>query len=211
MRTTKTKVDDAARAAAQVVPTGLPDGEVPPHEDEVDAVPEEASRRRDADETSQFAGVVHDIRQVDVPATYERLRDELRLGDGVVHYAQVLAAADSAERNAFDAGLLARAAKLEQEEVDRRTGAELEVLRTAARDELEKEKTEGRRSKAPTIQDVEDRVVANWPDKSSQLHRRREEIHAARAVADNLESRWVSRCATLRSMLDRYAPRRDPG
>jgi len=208
--------DEAAaeRLAEAIVPSGKP--EAPAHEERAEGEPGEASTRVDAS-ADPWGVVVETVRSVDVQGTYVRLRDELSLGDGVVEYAVVLASADRAERNSFDAGLLARAAKLEQDEVERKVGVRLEVLRTTARKEVEEEKRAAAKEAGAkttgkaTIEEVSDRMTANWPDEVASIERRRAEIHAARAVADNLEGAWKSRCQTLRAMLDRYGARRDPG
>lgn len=84
--------------------------------------------------------VVTDFDQLNVEETYRRLRDGLSLGSNALNYGVLAEALDLAERNLFDAGRLARAAKLEQERIDLACDEELEVLRSAARDDLEREK-----------------------------------------------------------------------
>lgn len=191
----------------------------------------------------QWGTVIEDLRNVEVEKTYQRLRRDLSLGEGATEYGVVLKAADLAEQNAFEASVLARAAKLEQERVDLECDKELELLRTLAREELhqerlkapeapaeeeassseesaageEKPKPKGRGKKAaepkvsrrpPTIQDVEDRILANWPPLVKSLKMRKAEIHGARAMMESLAERWASRCATLRVMAEKVAGHR---
>lgn len=199
------------RVAQQIVPsaepqapppeTKTPVGKTNGHRAETTAAKSETSQRT-------WGAIVDDVVRIDVRATYEHLRDSLSLGDGVTEYGTLLSALDQADRNYVDAVKLARATKLEEQQVDRKVSEELEVLRSTARDELEHEKSEGKRSKAPTIQDIEDRMMSNWPTKVHELRRRSEEMHAARAVAEGIEVAWKSRAASLRSMVDRYAPSR---
>ena len=158
--------------------------------------------------STPWGGIVSDYSTIDVASTYTRLKSALTLGDGATEYGHILAAMDAAERNCLDASLLARAAKLEEQRVDRECQELLEVLRTQARNELELEKAAGTRSKAPTIQDIDDRMTANWTVRVRGLKRSMEEMHGARAICDALVDSWDSRAQTLRTMAQRYAPTR---
>lgn len=152
-----------------------------------------------------WGSVIESVEQVDPPALYRELVAALRLGDRATDYGTVHRALDGAEHNSFRAGQLARAAKLEQERVDRACDQELEVLRTNARKELEGEKG----GKKATIQEVEDRMMkagSGWPDLVSRLKRRKEEAHAQRGVCEHLEESWRSRCNTLRVMATKLRP-----
>lgn len=217
-----------SQRAAELFPT--PEPAPPPHEEhehddgaytqemteEFSEEQAEVQARIDAEraESSAIAAmwgpVVETITRIDVAAVQERLYRELTLGDGVTEYGAILHALDAADRNIVDAARLERAAKLEQQRVDREVNIELEVLRTAARNELEREKAEGKKSKAPTIEEVSDRMLNNWPTKVSQLEDQTHQIHAVRAVCETLTQAWRSRASSLRAMADRYAPRRDP-
>lgn len=172
----------AAEAAAELVP-GLPQWERRGH----------------------WGAVIESVEQVDPPALYRELVAALRLGEAATDYGTVHRALDNAEHNAFRAGQLARAAKLEQERVDRTCDQELEVLRTRARKELEQEKG----GKKATLQEVDDRMMAagtGWPDLVSRLKRRKDEAHAQRGTCEHLEESWRSRCNTLRVMATKLRP-----
>jgi hypothetical protein len=158
-----------------------------------------------------WAAVIGDVVRLDVRATYQRLRSELELGDvEPVHaYGQIHKAMDRAERNYHDAVLLSRAAKLEQERIDREVQARLEILRTTARKELEQEKRgalpeKSKASPRATSEEVLDRVRSGWPDEFTARQRETEEMHAARASCEGLVAAWSSRAQTLRKMAERY-------
>lgn len=152
-----------------------------------------------------WGAVIESVESVDPPALYKELVAALRLGDRATDYGTIHHSLDNAEYNAFRAGQLVRAAKLEQDRVDRVCDQELEVLRTNARKELEAEKG----GKKATIQEVEDRMMkagSGWPDLVSRLKRRKEEAHAQRGVCEHLEESWRSRCNTLRVMATKLRP-----
>jgi hypothetical protein len=207
-RRKKTTEAAAAHAASQIIPE--PDTGAPPREEER-AEPQGAEERADLtragdapahDEGNPWGVIVEDVRRINVAETYERLRADLMLGDLAHAYGEVAIALDAADRNYHDAVLLARATKLEQERVDREVNERLEVLRTSARGELEKEKG----GKRATLEEVRDRVQANWPDEFGRLSRRTEEMHAVRGTVDGLVDAWASRAQSLRKLADRVAP-----
>ena len=152
--------------------------------------------------------VVTSIYNIDIQATYRRLTDELSLGDGATEYGAVLAAMDGAERNAFDATRLHRHAKMEEDRVTMEVDKKLEILRSSSRAELDKEKSDGIRSKAPTLQDIEDRMIASWPDDVAKHRQKIAEIHGAARVIEDLAGLWRSRCATLRVICEKVTPNR---
>lgn len=156
-----------------------------------------------------WGAIVEDVVRVDVERTYKRLRAELALGDNANAYGEIHQALDRAERNFFDAVLLSRAAKLEQERVDREVEGRLEILRTQGRKDVEaakraeldpKSKATGR----ATLQEVEDYVRSSWPDEFAARKRETEEMHAARAACEGLVTAWSSRAQTLRKLAERY-------
>lgn len=166
-----------------------------------------------AGEKRGWGGVIEHAFSIDPQELYQRLYEELRLGDGATEYGVVLAAADRAEQNAVDAVRLARHAKLEDEAVSRKIEERLEVLRSAAKKELDQEvidsydeKLKKTTKKAPTIQDIADRVQANWPDEYNSASRRKEEMHGVLRICEGIAESWRSRCATLRGILERVAP-----
>lgn len=144
--------------------------------------------------------LINDVFRLNVRETYERLNQELTLGDGATEYGSVIRAVDQSARNLFDAARLCRRAKLEDEKFTAELDKELEVLRTAAQRALEIEKAEGKRSKAPTIQDIKDRMLASWPDAVSSMEERKAEMHGAFRAIEALEGAWRDRCQALRTL-----------
>lgn len=196
-------------AATAVVESLFDGGEKGPGAPPKDAKPAEPPKQVAELERTISDGwrtIIEDVVTIDVDETYQRLRDALSLGDNAHAYGEVAQALDSADRNYFDSILLTRAAKLEEQRVEAKANEVLEVIRSAARSELEAEKKNGERSKAPTIQDVEDRMVASWSETVIGKRREIAELHAARAVTEGLSSAWSSRAQSLRKLLERIAP-----
>lgn len=193
----------ATTRATEIIPTGAPDT--------ADAVAA-AEVAPSSSAAGTWGGLIETVLEIGDPRSlYDRLYAELSLEGGeLASFGAIAAAANHAERNIVDATRLHRAARLEEERVRYDTAKREEILRTSARAELEREKADGKRSKAPTIQDVEDRMIASWPDALSDIRGARDKVHAVVETTDALCRAWVSRAATLRSMLDRFAPRRDP-
>lgn len=133
----------------------------------------------------------------------DRLYREIELGVDRTEYGTILAALDRADRNAVDAQALARLAKLEDEAFGQEVEERLGVLRAHAVDALEAEKAAGKRSKAPTLDDIRGRMVADYGDEVRALERRRAELHGAARVLESLHDAWRSRAASLREMASR--------
>lgn len=172
-------VKTAAESAAELVP-GLP-------------------ANQPWESRGKWGVVIESVEEIEPAALYKDLVALLRIADGATDYGTVHHAMNDAEYNAFRAGKLARAAKLEEERVDRVCEQELEVLRTTARKQLEAEKG----GKKPTLQEVEDQMMragTGWPGLVAGLNRRKSEAHAQRGTCDHLETSWRSRCNTLRVM-----------
>jgi hypothetical protein len=148
--------------------------------------------------------VISDVFHLDVHKTFTRLTDELSLGDGATEYGTVIRALDASSRNLFEAARLARRAKLEDEKFSSELDKEREVLRTAAQRALELERSSGQRSKAPTIQDIEDRMLSTWPDQVTAIRLRKEEMHGAYRAIEALELAWRERCQALRTLAQQF-------
>lgn len=158
-----------------------------------------------------WGNVVTDVFALDIDATYKRLSDDLSLGNDITQYGVVLAALDASGRNAWDAARLVRAAKLADEDVTREIEERLEVLRSTARSQLEAEKSrakkDGAATKAPTLQEVRDRMVGNWPDEVHALEQRKSYMHGAFRAIEALEKAWWDRAQSLRKVADRFTAR----
>lgn len=211
----------AAGEAVPTMPTSPGTAEAPPPEARPSsalparqpAAAAPSKEKKPWEERGPWGVVVEDIVRMDVKGTYDRLVKALRLGDGpLAEPAVIRAALKDAESNAFEAGKLARFAKLEQERVDRLCNREMEILRTSARTELERERkeakkeaTKGKEASAGRItnQELDDKVMASWPDLYERLSARKDEAHAVRGTCENLYERWESRAATLRALNER--------
>lgn len=209
---TRKRVDpaEAAEKALELVPDPsaptAPDleervadlsGDVPP------------STRVDALHAGPWGAVIDSVISVDPARLFGRLRESLSLknpGDALT-YQVVAIALEEADRSYFDAVLLTRAAKLEEQQVEREIQERMEVLRTSARASVEKEKrdvakeTGSKATGKATLEEVLDRCRANWPDEMQSLERRRDEQHAARAVCEELATAWRSRASSLRELV----------
>lgn len=144
--------------------------------------------------------VISDVFNLDVHRTFERLQAELALGDRASEYGTVLHAVDASAKNLFDAARLARKAKLEDEKFAMELDKRLEVLRSTAVAELEAEVKNKVRSKAPTLADIDARMIANWPDEVGSIKARKSEMHGAFRAIEALEAAWKERCQSLRTM-----------
>lgn len=148
--------------------------------------------------------VIHDVFNLDVHKTFKRLESELTLGDGATEYGTVLKAVDSSARNLYDAARLARKAKLEDESFGTKLDMRLEVLRSAAQRAIVEERQAQRISKAPTIQDIEDRMLASWPDEVLSIRSRKAEMHGALRVIEELQEAWKKRCSSVERLADQF-------
>lgn len=217
--TRRKKVDpaEASARAREIVPdpSALPDApeeEGPAERSAARAEPdEEPSTRVDAGDAAPgpWGAIIDSVIQVEPRTLFTRLRAELGLGEpgDVMSYQVVALALEAADRNYFDAILLTRSAKLQEQREERGIEERMEVLRTSARAALEKEKREAiaaSGSKAvgkATLEEVRDRCRSSWPDAVSNLERRRDEAHAARAVCEELATAWRSRASSLRELI----------
>ena len=177
-----------------------------PNEEPVDAVPPPTPPPPDKskDFAMPWGMVITDVFKLDVHATFKQLSTDLELGTGATEYGTVLAAVDRSARNLFRAACLARAAKLEDLNFAASLDVRLEVLRTAAVQALEQDKRAGVRSKAPTLQDIEDRMLSAWPDEVRDLRNRKEKMHGAFRAIEALEVAWRERCQALRVIAQQF-------
>lgn len=144
--------------------------------------------------------VIADVMNMDVHKMFKRLTDELALGDGATEYGTVLHALDKSSRNLYEASCLARKAQVEDERFSADLGVRLEVLRSAAIASLEADRAAGKKTKAPTLEDIKDRMLASWPDEVRSINARKAEMHGAFRAIEALVMAWNKRCDALRVM-----------
>ena len=124
-----------------------------------------------------WGNVINDTFRIDSPNLLaKRLREELALGDGRTDYGRVLEALDKSAHNVDEASRLYRAAKLEEERYGLECSNEMETLRSQAVKDLNIEYRDKKRS-SPTIKDIEDRMLADYPDQYKTLKERTAEVH----------------------------------
>jgi hypothetical protein len=169
------------------------------------ATPTQTTPTREAD--GGWGTIIDSVLSVEPERLFAKLTSELTLEHDHTSYAAVAQALDLADRRYFECSLLVRAAKLEEQRIDRAVNMRLEVLRTTAREEIETEKRTAaaavgsKASGKATLEEVRDRCFASWPDEVSALERRSQEYHAARAVAEELAVSWRSRATSLRELV----------
>ncbi len=88
----------------------------------------------------------------------------------------------------------------------------LEIMRSTAREQLESEKSalkaSGGSAKAPTLQEVQDRVIANWHDEWSSIEARKAEMHGAFRSIEGLKEAWNERGRQLNRIADGFIGRK---
>lgn len=156
--------------------------------------------------------VVNDILRIDVATAYKRLTDELTLGEATAEYGVVIRAVDNAGRNFYDAIRLSRAAKIADLKFTAEMDRQLEVMRSTAREQLESEKAalkaSGGSVKAPTIQEIQDRVIANWGDQWQSIEQRKAEMHGTFRSLEGLKDAWNERGRHLNRIADGFVGRK---
>ena len=94
-------------------------------------------------------------------------------------------------------------ARYEFEKFDHRYEQEMAMMRQTASIHLNREKAEGRRSKAPTIKDIEDRAMALFPEEIEEANdnrvRLRETVEDLKHLVDVFKARGFSLRAILGS------------
>lgn len=149
-----------------------------------------------------WGNIIRDSLKIKDPAGLaKRLREELELNDHT-SYGEIINSLNKAAKNYDEAGRLHRAAKIEEVQFELVVKERLEVMRSQAVSELMTEyKAKARRS--PTNDDIEDRMIQQWPDEYKDLKTRQAELHGAVKSLEILVRAWQSRGADLRVMAER--------
>lgn len=154
-----------------------------------------------------WGNVISDTLDVKDPAKVaKRLRAELELGPhDRTQYGAVLEALDRSDRNHDDAGRLYRSAKAEEARFNLECQERLEVMKSSSLTELMDEYKEKKR-RSPVNDDIEDRMMSNWPDEYRAIKSRQANLHQAVRSLETLVAAWASRCPTLRIMAEKARP-----
>lgn len=145
--------------------------------------------------------IINSIFKMDYGEEFQRLRDNLTVGDGRTDYGTVNMALDRAQDNAFDAYNLFLSAKRDYERytIDRK------IIWATMRDEahaiLQAEKKAGDRNKTITDDDVQAKMAELHPDEFRHVEMQEREFKLAVDAAENLSERWAKKSADLNTML----------
>ena len=145
--------------------------------------------------------MVEEVFRIEVRKTYETLTRELSVKLNTLNFGEFYQMSNAADGRAFEAARLARAAKLEEGRVRNAADGQLATMRDAVRRELLEEKKDGKLLRAPTKDDVEDRVRRRWPDRHRNIRDELAKMHGATRACEELLVSWRERSRTLRSML----------
>lgn len=151
-----------------------------------------------------WGNIIRDTLKIKDPAGLaRRLRAELVLDDHT-SYSLIIESLNKAASNFDEACRLHRAAKIEELEYKLVVDERMEVMKTAALDELMYE-YHSKQRKSPTVDDTEQRMLKNWPDEYRALKVKTAELHGAVRSLEKLMEAWKTRSADLRVMADRAA------
>ncbi len=149
----------------------------------------------------QWGAVVDEVFRLEVRKTYETLTRELAIDWSSISFGSLYQMSNAADGRAYEAARRARAAKLEEGRVRDVADGQLATMREAARRELAEEKKKGELARAPSKEDVEDRVRRRWPDRHRKIRDELAKRHGATRACEELLVSWRERSRTLRSML----------
>lgn len=149
-----------------------------------------------------WGNIIKDTFKIKDPAGLaQRLRNELVLDDHS-SYSLIIESLNKAAKNFDDACRLHRASKIEELIYELVVKERMELMRTAALDELMGEYKRKER-KSPTNEDIEHRMLRSWPDEYRALKTTTAELHGVVRSLEKLVDAWKNRSADLRVMADR--------
>lgn len=151
--------------------------------------------------SGDFDKVVERVFAIDVLPVFDRLESELVIGEDRSDYGTVRKHLDRAEDNARLAHKLYASARVEQEGYV----IDMRPIRAAMMDranrELQREKTEGARSKAITKEDIENWVAQNFADEYRAQEMKELKLRKTTEHMERLAELWKSRCRSLDTLL----------
>lgn len=133
---------------------------------------------------------------------YERLEKELTIGPDRSDLATLQKAMDEAEDNSRSAHRLYVTACVERDRWEIDQEAVLAGIRTQAVASLEQEKREGLRTKQITDADVTSKMAALFPDEYRHAVTRVSQVKKMVEHTEHLVKCWMSRCSSIRTLLD---------
>jgi len=171
---------------------------------EIDRRPDQwdsANRAKEKPLEPSFARIMEKVIVEDPLGTYERLEEQLRIGEDRSDRGVLLRALDSAESNARLAHRLFISAKLERERYELNNKIIFGAMREAANRVLQREKHEGLRNKQITEEDLETMSAQLFPDEYEEQSIRRKKAELLVKSMENLADLWRQRCSALEVML----------
>jgi hypothetical protein len=152
-----------------------------------------------------WGSVVRDTLRISNPLELvKKLKAELRLSKEELNsYENILNAVNNSAKNYNDSYMLYRASRCEDQQFSAKIRERIDVLKKEAINELMREYSAKKR-KSPTIDDIEDRIISNWPDEYLRLRKQESELHGASKSLEALSKAWFSRCQDLRKILDAF-------
>jgi hypothetical protein len=152
---------------------------------------------------TDFERIVDRIYRIDAMKEYDRLETSLRLGEKRTDRAAVHEAVDDVESNARTAYALYLAACLARTSWEADAEITMAHIRNAATNQLQREKDSGQRSKQITDADVRSKMANLYPDEFAFHEKRSAKIKGMEEQLKRDADIWMSRCASVRSMLDK--------
>lgn len=137
----------------------------------------------------------------DVEGTWQKLEEQLRVGEDRSDRGVLLRALDNAETNARLAHRLWMTGKYEQTRYETTNKIVFGAMRDAATKVLQKEKDQKLRSKQITEEDVETMSALLFPDEYEAQTLRRRKVELMVKSLENLNELWLKRCSALETML----------
>lgn len=134
-----------------------------------------------------------------INAEYVDLEAALQL-DGALTPNAIRDAINGSQRRALRASAIHLLAKLDLSRYERECDVALGAMREAAAAELEKEKEEGLRSKAPTIADIADRAATKFPDEWRDINNSLQRFKRTVDQLEKFSKLWERRSYALAAM-----------
>jgi hypothetical protein len=147
------------------------------------------------------------LKNVNIEEVWEKLENDLSLGDGRKSPEKILMALDETESNLRRAGMILQVAIEEYDEFEIHFRSAYAGWSHTARKALEIDKKEKRLSSQITLVMIEDWVIANVPD-YRKWNKIKNELKRHKNLCKQMHAAWESRGASLRKLSDLVERRR---
>lgn len=147
------------------------------------------------------------LKNVKIEEVWEKLEDDLSLGNGRKSSEKILMALDETESNLRRAGMILQVAIEEFDEFEIHFRSAYAGWCRSARESLENDKKEKRMSSQITIVMIEDWIIANVPD-YKKWNKIKSDLKRNKNLCKQMHAAWESRGASLRKLSDLVERRR---